>query len=191
MVGLSPACVQPRSGGPYCPSCAHVLKEAAGAGNECYGRSAGPRHSRSSCGAQARPTMPCYRRRAGDSCAGGVAPGARCDRPIRRSRVLEVPPQAWPTDARMHPAEGMRMCWLGCPGSPDDLRHYLSCHRLWTPVLSSLRMAPQPNWEQHLGLVGDLAQRVAVMRAWLAAFRTYMVLRRGDGITLRDAVGAG
>lgn len=109
-------------------------------------------------------------------------------RPYAAHVFLRFPLNAWPADARMHPAEGMHMCSLGCPGSPDDLRHYVSCHRLLTPILRCLRMAPQPTWEQHLGLVGDLAQRAAAVWAWLAAFRTYMIVRHGDGVSLRDAV---
>lgn len=77
-----------------------------------------------------------------------------------------------------------------CPGSLDDLGHYASCHRQWAPILSGLGMAPQPSWEQHLGLVGDLGRRVASVRAWLAAFRSYLIVRHGDGAPFRDAAVA-
>lgn len=96
---------------------------------------------------------------------------------------LRLPLNAWPTDARMHPAEGTRVCLFGCHGSQDDLAHYVSCGKLWRPILERLRMDRQPSWESHLGLVGDPVQRVAAVRAWLAAFRCYIVVRRGDGVS--------
>lgn len=55
---------------------------------------------------------------------------------------LRLPLTAWPTDARMHPADGARQCLLGCRGCPDDLVHYLSCVKLWRPILRGLGMDP-------------------------------------------------
>lgn len=41
----------------------------------------------------------------------------------------------WPTSARIHSAQGVRACVFGCPGLPDDMRHYRACPGIW-PVLS-------------------------------------------------------
>lgn len=79
---------------------------------------------------------------------------------------------------------------MGCAGSPDDLRHYILCERLWLPNYRALRMTASPSWAQHAALEGDTLQRVAAMRARVAAFHTYMIVRRGDGAALGAVVVA-
>lgn len=76
---------------------------------------------------------------------------------------------------------------LGCAGSPDDLRQ---CERLWFPISLALRMSTSPSWAEHAALEGETLQHVAAMRAWAAASRAYMMVRRGAGVALRDAVAA-
>lgn len=58
------------------------------------------------------------------------------------------------------------------------------------PIYFALRMSTSPSWAQHAALGGDASQRVAAVRAWAAAFLTYMIVRRGDGVALREAAFA-
>lgn len=57
---------------------------------------------------------------------------------------LRLPLNAWTTDGRLHPQEGVARCRFGCREQPDDLRHYVRCARAWPSTLRALCM-------RHLG----------------------------------------
>lgn len=89
---------------------------------------------------------------------------------------LRFPLNEWP--------EGARGSLFGCAGSPDVLYHYIVCARLWTPIHRAVRMSASPSLAQHAALDGDALRRVAAVRAWVAAVRAYMMVRRDGRVAL-------
>lgn len=72
------------------------------------------------------------------------------------------------------------VCRFGCPGRPDDLRHYIRCARAWPPIFRALSMLVPHTWPAHLAIEGTPAQRVAAVRAWLAVYRSYRFATRPE-----------
>lgn len=104
---------------------------------------------------------------------------------------MRLPLNAWTTDARLHPSGGVTACRFGCPGRADDLRHYIRCARAWPPTFRALNILVPSTWPAHLALEGPTAQRIAAVRAWIAVFRAYSILRHDPGATVAAAIAAG
>lgn len=76
-------------------------------------------------------------------------------------------------------------CW-GVRGFPTTF-----AIRVWSPLsphLRTLRMSTPPLWPQRAAMAGDTFQRVVAICAWVAGFRAFMIVRRCDGVALRDDV---
>lgn len=73
----------------------------------------------------------------------------------------------------------------------DDLRHYVTCHRLWTLRYGKMSQNVPNVMIDHAGLQGDAPGRRARMSAWVAALRAYCTIRHSPVTSVADAIGAG
>lgn len=85
----------------------------------------------------------------------------------------------------------MARCRFGCPEQPGDLRHYVRCARAWPDTLRAFSMRRDPTWEVHFALAGDATQRIAIVRAWVAVYGAYSILRHDENAEVASELAAG
>ena len=86
-----------------------------------------------------------------------IAPALEELRRLRKSHVamciLKTWCNGWITSERMH-RDVRHTCIFGCRGEKDNLRHYVSCNRLWNPIFERMRIPQTEDKLRRLAIIG-------------------------------------